>query len=218
MTGPFRLGTLGGARGGSASSAANLKFYAAEYHSQAPVWAALELRKKLQGEEIEAVDVQTYSTAYSEIGSEPEKWNPRNRETADHSLPYLLAVALRDGRVTPAIFEPGYFLDPGASAAHEPDTHRREPGVHEGVSGRTDFRNHRHHPLRPQHVERTAYPKGHARNPMNERGHRAQIPRPASAALAPAQADAVLAFLRDLEKAPDVRQLLDVLTIPGRAS
>jgi len=38
--------------------------------------------------------------------SEPAKWDPRTRETADHSLPYMLAVALRDGHVTPASFEP----------------------------------------------------------------------------------------------------------------
>ena len=44
--------------------------------------------------------------AHSEIGSEPAKWDPRTRETADHSLPYMLAVALTDGRITPASFEP----------------------------------------------------------------------------------------------------------------
>ena len=38
--------------------------------------------------------------------------DPRNRETADHSLPYLLAIALRDGRITPEIFEPTRYLDP----------------------------------------------------------------------------------------------------------
>ena len=33
------------------------------------------------------------------IGQDPEKWAPRTRETADHSLLYCTAVALLDGEV-----------------------------------------------------------------------------------------------------------------------
>src|SRR5262249_56900764 len=61
---------------------------------------------------IEAIEVKMYAMAHSEIGSEPAKWDPQTRETADHSLPYMLAVALVDGRITPASFEPKRFLDP----------------------------------------------------------------------------------------------------------
>jgi 2-methylcitrate dehydratase len=217
VTGPFELGELGG-NPGSAIERANLKYYATEYHSQAPVWAALALREKLKGEEIEAVDVQTYWTAYSEIGSEAEKWDPRNRETADHSLPYLLAVALRDGRVTPAIFEPKYFLDPELRPlmnririAENAEFTKAFPDALVSEITVTTRAGRRL-------VERTAYPKGHARNPMNDEDVERKFRDLSSAALAPAQADAALAFLRDLEKAPDVAQLLDVFTIPGHAS
>jgi 2-methylcitrate dehydratase len=64
----------------------NLKFFRSEYHSQAPLWIALELRKQIAVADIEAIYVQTYFAAWSEIGSEPQKWNPQTRETADHSL------------------------------------------------------------------------------------------------------------------------------------
>lgn len=217
VTGPVELGALG-SNPDSAIECANLKYYATEYHSQAPVWAALALREKLKGEEIEAVDVQTYWTAYSEIGSEPAKWDPRNRETADHSLPYLLAVALRDGRVTPAIFEKEYFLDPELRPlmnririAENPEFTKAFPDALTSEITVTTRAGRKF-------VERTAHPKGHARNPMNDEDVERKFRDFASAALEPAQADAVLAFLRDLEKAPDARQLLDVLTIPGRAS
>ncbi|HKC98174.1 MAG TPA: MmgE/PrpD family protein, partial [Methylomirabilota bacterium] len=111
VTGAFELGALGGGRS-FAIERTNFKFFAAEYHAQAPLAVALALRTKVRAEEIEALEVQIYAMAHSEIGSEPAKWDPQTRETADHSLPYMLAVALVDGRITPASFEPKRYLDP----------------------------------------------------------------------------------------------------------
>ncbi|RPI42107.1 MAG: MmgE/PrpD family protein, partial [Betaproteobacteria bacterium] len=99
VTGKFILGTLGGAGTPFAIERTNLKYFPSEYHSQAPMWMALNLRQRVRIEDIAALDVQTYHIAYSEIGSEPEKWDPQTRETADHSLPYLLALALMDGAI-----------------------------------------------------------------------------------------------------------------------
>ena len=112
VTGPFEIGPLGAPGRRFAVERTNFKYFAAEYHAQAPLAIALALRDAVPVEEIEAIDVQIYAMAHSEIGSEPAKWDPRTRETADHSLPYMLAVALRDGRVTPASFEPARYLDP----------------------------------------------------------------------------------------------------------
>ena len=42
--------------------------------------------------------------AWFETGHEPEKWDPQSRETADHSLPFVMATALRDGDVSLASF------------------------------------------------------------------------------------------------------------------
>src|SRR5262249_30517121 len=110
VTGPFEVGALGGS---FAIERTNFKFFAAEYHAQAPIAMALGLRARVAVDEIESIDVRIYAMAHSEIGSEPAKWDPRTRETADHSLPYMLAVALQDGRVTPASFEPSRYLDAG---------------------------------------------------------------------------------------------------------
>ena len=62
-----------------------------------PLELTLQLRKKAAWEEIERIHVETYHFTFTEIGSEPEKWRPTTRETADHSLPYMLAVTLMDG-------------------------------------------------------------------------------------------------------------------------
>src|SRR4029453_9775265 len=96
VAGPFELGALGGAGRPVPIERTNFKLFAAEYHAQAPLAAALRLRDKVRGEEIETLDVQIYAMAHSEIGSEPAKWDPRTRETADHSLPYMLPVAIVD--------------------------------------------------------------------------------------------------------------------------
>ena len=62
------------------------------------VWKAGNTR---QGE---AIIVRTYWFAWSEIGSEPEKWNPTTRETADHSIPFLVAAALLYDWVEPSTY------------------------------------------------------------------------------------------------------------------
>jgi 2-methylcitrate dehydratase len=77
VTGPFQLQPLGGAGKPFAVEMSNIKFFPAEYHSQAPLWSALEIRKKVKPEDIDAINVQTYWVAYSEIGSEPQKWDPQ---------------------------------------------------------------------------------------------------------------------------------------------
>src|SRR5450631_2055791 len=66
---------------------------------QALVWAAIELRKQVSPDQLASVDVQTYWSAWHESGSEPAKWDPQTRETADHSLPYILAWVLRHGLI-----------------------------------------------------------------------------------------------------------------------
>ena len=56
-------------------------------------------------ERIRSVLVESHDAAVDIIGSEPEKWRPTSRETADHSLPYIVGAALADGMMTPAQFD-----------------------------------------------------------------------------------------------------------------
>ena len=61
---------------------------------------------------IAAIRVHTYAFAHKEIGLGAEKWRPATRETADHSLPYIVAAVLVDGGFSDAIFAPERFTDP----------------------------------------------------------------------------------------------------------
>jgi 2-methylcitrate dehydratase len=68
----------------------------------------LKAKHRFKPEEISSVEVLIFEVAHRIIGGgeEGEKTNVRTKEQADHSLPYLIAVALLDGQVTPAQYEP----------------------------------------------------------------------------------------------------------------
>ena len=94
-------------------TATYIKFWPAEYHSQSAIEAALKMRPEIgDPAQIAGIDIHTFDAAVDIIGKDPEKWRPKTRETADHSLPYCTAVALADGEVTDKQFEPERFTEP----------------------------------------------------------------------------------------------------------
>ena len=91
----------------------SIKYWPAEYHSQSAIEAALFLRGQIGDlSTIKGVVIESHDASVDIIGSEPEKWKPKTRETADHSLPYITAIALIDGEITERQFEPERFKDP----------------------------------------------------------------------------------------------------------
>src|SRR5713226_2792329 len=76
-------------------------------------WIAKPLHDWTKPEEVASIDVETPYFAWQEI-CDPPKWDPRNRETADHSFPYNLARGLIDGTVYVDSFEKEKYLDPVA--------------------------------------------------------------------------------------------------------
>src|SRR5438874_13156862 len=92
----------------------SIKYWPAEYHSQSAIEAALFLREQIEDlSQVKAMTIESHDASVDIIGSEPEKWKPETRETADHSLPYITAIALIDGEVTEKQFQPDRFMDPG---------------------------------------------------------------------------------------------------------
>src|SRR5206468_12117404 len=73
----------------------SIKYCPAEYHSQSATEAALSLRKEIgDPAKVKSMTIESQDAPVDIIGSEPEKWKPATRETADHSLPYITAIAL----------------------------------------------------------------------------------------------------------------------------
>jgi 2-methylcitrate dehydratase len=100
ITGPFTLVDFPTEGGPSLTPRVQLKYWPVETNGQPVIWAALELRKSLGVSDIKAIEVFANKFTWFEIGSEPEKWDPQTRETADHSLPYIFARAFVDGPIT----------------------------------------------------------------------------------------------------------------------
>lgn len=87
-----------------------LKKHNAEIHSQSAIEAVRELRARegVRADQVERITVEVFDVAYHIIGGgeEGDKTQVRTKEEADHSLPYLLAVALLDDQVMPAQYRP----------------------------------------------------------------------------------------------------------------
>ncbi|MCV7377416.1 2-methylcitrate dehydratase [Mycobacterium alsense] len=78
------------------------KQYSAEYQGQAPIDLALRMRQRIGDlDRIATVVLRTSQHTHVVIGTgsgDPQKFDPdASRETLDHSLPYIFAVALQDG-------------------------------------------------------------------------------------------------------------------------
>src|SRR5437764_2572860 len=87
-----------------------LKKFNAEIHSQSAIEALLELRSEhgIEADAVERIELDTFQVAFDIIGGgeEGSKLEIHTKEEADHSLPYLLAVAMLDGQVLPEQYLP----------------------------------------------------------------------------------------------------------------
>jgi 2-methylcitrate dehydratase len=194
----------------------HVKFWPAEYHSQSAIEAALKLRTQIADPgEIESVLVESHDAAVDIIGSEPGKWRPTSRETADHSLPYIVAAALADGEVTAKQFAPERFTDPELLAlvrrvqvARHPELSARYP---EAVGNIVTVRLSKGRAF----SERVDYPRGHARNPLTDAEVEAKFHSLADAVLSRERADLVLRSWWRLDAACDWHTLVSSLAVSG---
>jgi 2-methylcitrate dehydratase len=213
VTGKFALGRLGGGERGFGIERTNMKFFPSEYHSQAPLWMALKLRERVRLDDIAAIRVQTYHIAYSEIGSEPEKWDPQTRETADHSLPYLLALGVMDGAIRSDSFSETRMRDPATRAlmqkiaiSENAEFTRRFPAeltteiVLETRSGESL-------------TEMASFPRGHANNRMTDGEVEQKLALQAEACMPPAGSAQLLAALWSIDRAGTIGEVLDLVRV-----
>jgi 2-methylcitrate dehydratase len=87
-----------------------VKRYNAEIHSQSTLEGILELRREhgFKPDDIKTITIETFDVAYNIIGGgeEGDKYIVEIKEQADHSIPYLVSVAILDGGVMPEQYLP----------------------------------------------------------------------------------------------------------------
>lgn len=190
-----------------------IKFWPAEYHSQSAIDAALQLRPQVKSmEDVAAIEIHTFDAAVDIIGKDPEKWRPKTRETADHSLPYCTAVALADGDVTLAQFDPKRFSDAKLLDLVAKVKLHRDAGMSarypKGIPNRITIT------LKDgkQLVKEVEFPRGHAENPMTDAEVEKKFRTMVEPKYGKAKADQMLAQcwkLDELKGIADVLKLID---------
>jgi 2-methylcitrate dehydratase len=89
-----------------------MKSFPIEALSHAPLTAMMKCVKEnnIQAADVAEIKVEVIARAADILG-DPHKYRPDSKETADHSLPYCMAVGLIDGMVTPLQFKEERVLD-----------------------------------------------------------------------------------------------------------
>jgi 2-methylcitrate dehydratase len=212
--GRFEWEPFGGCGGPFRIALTNLKYFPSEYHSQAPIGAILELRDQVEIDSIESITVDTYWMAWNGIGSEPEKWHPTTRETADHSLPYIIAAALIDGSIEPSTFSEERIADTHLRALMQKVSVRENPEFTRRYPTEVPCRIEIVSSGGKHHIASIDYPKGHAKNPMTDAEIEQKFRRMCSSkGLDAVKVDEILKNLWALEDIVDVGHVLELFAI-----
>lgn len=96
---------------------ARLKAFPSGYFSQSAIEAILHLRSEIPNlDDVKEVRLQTFPAGYEVMGSGEANWQPETRESADHSLPFVMAVALMEGSLEIRHYDQMYYKRPDVRA------------------------------------------------------------------------------------------------------
>jgi 2-methylcitrate dehydratase len=228
VSGPFELAAFAAEQSTGVApfmiSETYIKHYPVEYHAQTAVEAAVMLREELDKAEgadafnlIEDIEIGSYEVAIEIIGRDPEKWRPRTRETADHSFPYCVAVALLDGDVTLHSFDSKRLADETLVRLMQkvritllPDFNNLYPRAMptritvKSKAGRT-------------YIKQIDYPLGHPRHPMGDHEVESKFRRLAVGKLKRERIKTLLDLIWKLDEIKDIGVLMPLLNTAGSA-
>jgi 2-methylcitrate dehydratase len=214
VTGPFELDDFGGHGKPFRIMEVTIKRYPCGQFSQTAVDAAINLRSKISTlDEIAEVKIETFSYGKTVMGGDAEKWHPRTRESADHSLPYVVGVALMYGSLELKHFEEEYLrnqnllnlmgkikveeteecnqLYPGASASRVEIITRSGGKFSEFVE----------------------YHRGHHRHPLSDEEINQKFHSLTGKYMALAQREKLISLLWDLEHVDDIHHIMEAVII-----
>ena len=189
------------------------KFYPSQIHTQGPIGLAVALHPKVNLEEVESISIEIYRSGVSSPQTEPEKWDPKTRETADHSIPFLVAMALQDGSVTPSSFAPQRIADPSLRALMSRMTMSEGAGFTEKYPQQYNCRIEVVESGGRRTEAATSYPKGHKNNPLSDHEVAEKFTSLSSVVLSEQQCSAALDLLWRFEEEADLTRLLDTLVV-----
>ena len=189
-----------------------MKAFPTEALTHTPISAVLDIVKKndLRPDQVAKVQIRSLARA-ADILSDPSKYDPHTKETADHSLPYVVAAAIAERQVTPLQFTMGKIMDPAIRAqlkkvevVADPEIEKVFPALQRAIVNitTTDGRNF---------TEQLDYPKGDPRNPLSDAEIEEKFAALAEGVLSPNAQKKLKAAIWDLEKAGSVSKLMALM-------
>jgi 2-methylcitrate dehydratase len=146
-----------------------MKAFPTEALTHTPISAVLDLVKEndLKPDNVTRIQIRSLARA-ADILSDPSKYDPHTKETADHSLPYVIAAALAERQVTPVQFTMEKIMDPAIRAqlkkvevVADPEIEKVFPALQRVIVNITTTDG-------SVYSKQLDYPKGDPRNPLTD--------------------------------------------------
>jgi 2-methylcitrate dehydratase len=189
-----------------------MKAFPTEALTHTPISAVLDLIKTndLKADQVERVQIRSLARA-ADILSDPSKYDPRTKETADHSLPYVIAAAIVDRQVTPAQFEMKKIMDPAIRAqlkkvevVADPEIEKVFPALQRVVVNITTIDGR-------TFSKQLDYPKGDPRNPLTDAEVEEKFATLADSVLSAGARKKLIDAIWSLEKVGSVSKLMSLM-------
>jgi 2-methylcitrate dehydratase len=191
----------------------SMKAFPTEALTHSPMSAVIKIMKshQIDKKDIGQVTIRTVARA-ADILSDPSKYDPRTRETADHSLPYCIAATIVDGTVTPESFREEKIMNPElrsylnkikvfAEPAYEKTfPELKKAGVEIKTLGGDSF-----------NIE-VDYPLGDYREPMDDDTLFAKFDSMVTPQTGKDKRDKIVETILNLEKLDDISEFTNLLT------
>ena len=189
-----------------------MKAFPTEALTHTPISAVLDLVREhdLKPEQVEKIRIRSLARA-ADILSDPSKYDPRSKETADHSLPYVIAAALVERQVTPLQFTQKKIMDPAireqlgkVEVVGDAEIEKVFPALQRViVTIRTTAGE--------EFTKQLDFPKGDPRNPLSDREVEEKFAALAEGVLSKAAQQKVKDAVWKLEKLRSVSELMRLL-------
>jgi len=209
----WKLSVLTGSLGESwRITQCGMKAFPTEALTHTPISAVLDLVREhdLKPDQVATIRIRSLARA-ADILSDPSKYDTRSKETADHSLPYVIAAALVGRQVTPLQFTPEKIMDPAIRAqlrkvevVGDPEIEKVFPALQRVVvtvrtTGGREF------------TRQLDFPKGDPRNPLSDREIEEKFSALAEGVLSGPAQQKVKDAVWKLEKLRSVSELMRLL-------
>lgn len=193
-----------------------MKSYPIEALMHSPVSATLHIMHEhhLKAENVENVLIESIARA-ADILSDPAKYDPQSKESADHSLPYCIAAAVAEGRVTPLEFKENKLWDQRLRAQMKKVKVVANAEFEKAFPAKQCTRVTITTVDGKKHVHQLDVPKGDPRDPMTDGELKVKFDALAEPVMSDARRDALRKAIFSLENLTNVGELMK-LTIADK--